>query len=113
MVRLNCSVNCAKPGTTFGFTRHRNRDEFYLRGCFLSFGVWLGGVVNWHRHNALLRAGHIPNCSKYPPAFNIDLLVNDADGVALEGKQHGFVVLLIDPADREWAAHVRRAAGLR
>lgn len=89
------------------------RGESYLRAWFWALGIRLGGVVNWHRHEALRRANHCPNCSKYPPAFQIDLLVDDSDGVALEGRQYGFAVLLVDPADADWTTRVRTAAGLR
>ncbi len=82
------------------------RDAGYLRFWFLLLGVRIGGVVNYHRHEALLRAGQCPNCSKYPPAFGIDLLIDDSEGVVEEGKRHGFDVLLINPSDKNWAERV-------
>jgi hypothetical protein len=85
------------------------RESSYLRSWFLLLGVPLGGVVNYHRHEALMRAGRCPNCSKYPPAFGIDLLVDDSDGVVLEGRQHGFDVLLINPEDQNWEDRVLAA----
>lgn len=85
------------------------RDAAYLRLWFLSLGIPLGGVVNYHRHESLMRARRIPNCAKYPPAFNIELLIDDADGIAMEGREYGFTVLLIDPSDTDWAMRVRAA----
>jgi hypothetical protein len=85
------------------------RSPLYLRLWFLSLGIPLGGVVNCWRHECLLRERRIPNCSKYPPAFGIELLIDDADGVALEGQRHGFPVLVVDPADTDWTARVREA----
>jgi len=79
---------------------------------FLLMGVWLGGVVNYDRHEARRRSGGIPDVSKYPPAWNIDLLVDDSDGVAAEGARHGFEVLVVAPDDGNWAARVfERASG--
>jgi hypothetical protein len=85
------------------------RDELYLRLWFLSLGIWLGGVVNCRRHEGLLRERTIPNCAKYPPAFGIELLIDDADRIAREGREHGFAVLVVDPADSDWAERVRSA----
>lgn len=40
--------------------------------------------------------------SKYPPAFDIDLLVDDSRGIELEGQRHGFRTVIIDPDDANW-----------
>ena len=89
------------------------RDPTYLRIWFLLLGVRIGGVVNYPRHESLRLAGRCPNCSKYPPAFGIDLLIDDSEGVAEEGRRHGFSVLLIDPADVCWAEGVLAAVAKR
>src|SRR5262249_22599393 len=54
------------------------RPARYLRGWFRSFGVPIYGVVNQSRHERVVgRQGP----SKYPPAFGIDLHVDDSEGV--------------------------------
>jgi hypothetical protein len=79
------------------------RSQRYMRGWFRSFGVTLRGVVNQDRHERVVgRQGP----SKYPPAFGIDLHVDDSDGVALEGKQHRFRVVVVSPGDPDWATRV-------
>ncbi len=86
------------------------RPARYLRGWFRSFGVPLYGVVNQHRHESVVgRQGP----SKYPPAFGIDLHVDDSEGVGLEGKQHQFAVVVVSPADLDWAARVQEAVERR
>lgn len=85
------------------------RDPAHLRLWFLR----LGGVLNWHTHNKLQRAGHCPSCSKYPPAFGIDLLIDDSEGVAAEGRAHGFDVLVISPSDEGWDERIRAAVKQR
>jgi hypothetical protein len=82
------------------------RGPAHLRLWFLLMGVPLGGVVNCDRHEALMRTGRHPKCTKYPPAYNIDLLVDDSDWVAREGSRHGFEVLLVSPDDTQWAERV-------
>ena len=81
-----------------------------MRLLFLLNGIPLGGVVNGRRHQAAVDSGDCPDCSKYPPAFGIDLLVDDCEGVALEGIEHRFEVLVISPTDPNWTDRVLRLA---
>jgi hypothetical protein len=86
------------------------RSARYLRGWFRSFGVPIYGVVNQQRHERVVgRQGP----SKYPPAFGIDLHVDDSEGVAEEGKRHRFNVLVISPADEDWVVRVLEAVQFR
>jgi hypothetical protein len=86
------------------------RSARYLRGWFRSLGVPLYGVVNQHRHERVVgRQGP----SKYPPAFAIDLHVDDSEGVAEEGRRHRFDVVVVSPGDAEWAARVLEAVTSR
>jgi hypothetical protein len=84
------------------------RSSLEIRWLFLSYGVWLRGVVNQYCHQRTLtgRLAAYRSCSKYPPAFGIDLLVDDSEGVAIDGRRHDFRVLRVDPADEAWAERV-------
>lgn len=88
------------------------RSPSYLRGWFGSFGVPIYGVVNQRRHERIIRphtwSGSYPP-SKYPPAFGIDLHVDDSEGVALEGERFRFRVLVVAPADPDWVTKVLQA----
>jgi hypothetical protein len=83
------------------------RNPARLRLWFGSFGVRLDGVINQTRHDALL-SGKATASSKYPPAFGIDLLVDDSKGVEIEGRRFGFSVMQIEPDDIDWVAKVER-----
>ena len=79
------------------------RPARYLRGWFRSFRVPIYGVVNQPRHERVVgRQGP----SKYPPAFGIDLHIDDSEGVAEEGRQHRFDVLVVAPTDLDWVVRV-------
>jgi hypothetical protein len=81
------------------------RSAARLRLWFSLFGVRLDGVVTQATHAAVI--AEIPlTASKYPPAFGIDLLVDDAAGVALEGRRFGFAVLILSEDDTSWCARV-------
>ena len=83
------------------------RSSGYLRGWFKSFGIPIDGVVNQSSHDQVVgRKGP----SKYPPAFGIDLHVDDSDGVRLEGERHGFAVVVVSPEDPDWTSRVLLAA---
>jgi hypothetical protein len=87
------------------------RDPRYMRGWFSTFGVPLFEVINQDRHDLVVKksqfAGYVP--SKYPPAFGIDLHVDDSEGVRMEGEQHGFRVVIVSPTDPDWARHILSA----
>ena len=82
------------------------RSPRYVRGWFRCLGVPLAGVVNQAEHDRVV-GRHGP--SKYPPAFGIDLHVDDSEGVGLEGQRHGFAVVVVSPEDPDWAARVLEA----
>ncbi|WP_211339455.1 hypothetical protein [Hymenobacter perfusus] len=83
------------------------RSAWYIRRLFWLHGIRLDGVVNqqWHDRHVRVR------CTKHPPTFGINLLVDDSEGVRLEGERYGFRVLVAPPEDAEWVAAVRRAVG--
>lgn len=88
------------------------RRPWHIRLWFLAMGIRLEGVVNQDVHRAMIRrsaqwtgAGSPP--SKYPPAFDIVLHVDDSEGVAWEGTRHDFAVLVVSPDDLAWTDHVR------
>lgn len=74
------------------------RDLFYLRLLFRWQGIFLGGVVNLTLHEQQVKI----RCTKYPPAFGIDCLIDDARGLEIEGRKYDFNVLRVAPDDEDW-----------
>ena len=88
------------------------RSRAMVRLNFLAYGIPLGGVVNQDVHDQTMeKMGK--KLLKYPPAFGIDLLVDDSVAVYDEGRTEGYEVVLIDPSDPEWCERVRRACARR
>ncbi|MBN2979655.1 hypothetical protein [Pseudomonas lactucae] len=86
------------------------RTPSYIRRWLLLYGIHVDGVVNSVRHNQALTERGLSNPpSKFPPAFDIDLHVDDSEGVQLEGYDHGFRVVVVDPQDKQWAQRVLEA----
>ena len=80
-----------------------NRPAHYLKSWFRSMGIPVEGVINQTLHERTVgRRGP----SKYPPAFLIDLHIDDSPGVAMEGADHQFAVLVVSPDDPAWVERV-------
>lgn len=93
----------ARRGCRIWIYTSSGRSPQQLKSWFASFGIPLEGVVNLDRHE---RAVGLRGPSKFPPAFGIDLHVDDSSGVALEGADHQFAVLVVSPEDSEWVERV-------
>ena len=86
-------------------TSHRNARR--VRRWLRVHGVRVDRVVNGAEHDRCFGAGSSP--TKRPHAFGIDLHVDDAPGVKIEGDRHGFAVCVVDPADERWTEQVLAA----
>lgn len=79
------------------------RSVRYIKWLFLVHGIKLYGIVNQEIHKKYVSL----TISKYPPAFNIDILIDDSKGVLIEGKQNNFKVIQIHPDNLNWVKKVK------
>lgn len=96
---------CAEHGWEVWVYTTSFRKPWYIRKLFWLHGIHLHGVVNQARHLREAAA----RCTKHPPSFGINLLVDDADGVKLEAERHNFNVLIIEPQNVQWIAQVKES----
>jgi hypothetical protein len=83
------------------------RTPAYIKRWLLLHGIRVDGVVNSEVHSrALAMHGMSHSPSKFPPAFDIDLHVDDSEGVQSEGHEHGFRVVVVRPDDQSWTHRV-------
>jgi hypothetical protein len=88
------------------------RSPLHIRLWLLLHGIRVDGIVNDDLHRQQLSGRHFERLpSKYPPAFNIDLHVDDSEGVRLEAEEHGFRVVIVRPDDNDGAQKVLNAVG--
>ena len=68
---------------------------------FFIHGIRLDKIINQTIHNRMLaeRAG---NYSKYPPIFDIDVHVDDSEGVVMEGERHNFKTIIVGETNSDW-----------
>jgi len=97
------AAHCQHQGHEVWVYTTSYRSAGYIRRLFWLHGIRLAGVVNQARHDREVRV----RSTKYPPQFGIDLLIDDSEGVRMEGERYGFAVLVISPADAEWVAKVK------
>jgi hypothetical protein len=83
------------------------RSRFHIRFWMALHALRIDGVVNGFRHRREMSGRAFSRSpSKYPPAFGIDLHIDDSEGVRLEGLEHNFEVLVIDPDDNGWSGKI-------
>jgi hypothetical protein len=103
-------IELRRRGCSIWIYTTSGRTPFQIRRWLFLHGIRVDGIVNDERHRrnvSNLRFDHLP--SKYPPAFGIDLHVDDSEGVRMEGDTHGFRVVLVRPEDEQWTAKVLAA----
>lgn len=76
-----------------------------IRQTFATYGLRPDKIINRQEHEKAL-----PNnynvYSKYPPAFGIDVHVDDSEGVAIEGVRYNFKTIIIAGDNVTWADFV-------
>ena len=75
---------------------------------FASYGIWLDSIINQNKHDRIFK-GSEKKYTKYPPAFGIDLHIDDSEGVGIEGERGSFKVLWIDASKELWVDDVLSA----
>lgn len=97
--------DCRQRGWEMWVYTTSYRSAWRIRRLFWLHGIRLDGVVNQQRHDREVKV----RCTKHPPSFGIDLLIDDSEGVRIEGERHGFRVLVVAPEDEQWAEKVQAA----
>lgn len=83
------------------------RSPARIRRLFRIHGIRLDGVINQQQHDERLgerRRDH----SKLPPAFGIDVHVDDSPGVGIEGRRYGFRTIILSPDCADWTGFILR-----
>lgn len=78
------------------------RKLLYIKRVFWLYKIKLEVVVNQKVHDSCVRL----RCSKFPPAFDMAVLVDDSLGIAMKGAQFQFNAIIVSPEDTSWVEHV-------
>jgi hypothetical protein len=83
------------------------RSTFKTKLTFLSYGIPVDKVINQQFHDRELKESK-RKCSKFPPAFGIDIHVDDSPGLSIEGERFNFKTIIIDEKDSTWTDKILR-----
>jgi FMN phosphatase YigB (HAD superfamily) len=72
---------------------------------FLSYGIPVAKVINQQCHDRKLKENKA-RYSKFPPAFGIDIHVDDSPGLKIEGDKFNFRTIIVDGKDLTWTDKV-------
>lgn len=65
-------------------------------------------AINQQRHDSQLRENKI-RASKFPPAFDIDVHIDDSPGVRIEGERFNFKTIIVDEHDKDWGQTILKS----
>ena len=78
------------------------RSKRKIRRTLRYYGIKVNTVVNQTENERVLKSRNI-YASKYPPAFQFDLHIDDAKGVGIEGEKFNFKTIIIAPNNNNWS----------
>ena len=80
------------------------RNPFQTKLLFRAYRTRIHRMINTpiHQRNIQKLGEQYKHCTKFPPAFGIDLLIDNCLGVKGEAVRFNFSMLHIDPADDRW-----------
>lgn len=81
------------------------RPSLKAKWTFLTYGIPVDRVINQQCHEKELRQTKT-QCSKYPPAFGIDIHVDDSPGLRIEGERFNFKTIIIEEKDQSWTERI-------
>jgi len=84
-----------------------SRPKHYIYELFLRHDIKVTGIINRKKHlNSLSIEKR--SLSKFPPGFGIDIHVDHAENVSIDGTIFGFNTIMIKPSDKDWIEEVRK-----
>ena len=81
------------------------RSAWKIWWMFFLQGIRIDKIINQTIHEKILKE-RAKNYSKYPPAFGIDVHVDDSAGVEMEGNANHFQTIIITENTTDWTASV-------
>jgi hypothetical protein len=84
------------------------RSTTKIKLTFYSYGIPVDTVINQQRHDRQLRENKTM-MSKFPPAFNIDVHVDDSPGLRIEGQRFNFRTIIVAEHDKNWGQEILKS----
>lgn len=98
-----------ESGNEIGIYTTSYRTRLKIKTQFKSYRIKTDFIINEKRNRKELKKIGIFG-SKYPPAFGIDLHIDDSKGVGIEGEKLGFKTIIIDIDEKKWKEKIEKNA---
>jgi hypothetical protein len=85
-----------------------SRPTLKAKLTFLSYGIPIDRVINQQCHDRELKENKT-GCSKFPPAFGIDIHVDDSPGLKIEGEKFNFKTVIIEEKGLTWTDKILKS----
>ncbi len=77
------------------------RKKMHVRATLKYYGITVNTIVTQTENRRTLKKLNI-HSSKYPPAFDFDVHIDDLKGVGIESQRHNFKAIIIKPSTTDW-----------
>ncbi len=82
------------------------RSKRKIRRTLKYYGIKVHRIVNEKENRSVLKSRNI-NSSKFPPAFDFDLHIDDLKGVGIESEKFNFKAIIVQPTDKKWVEKIK------
>jgi hypothetical protein len=82
------------------------RTKRKIRLTLLYYGIRVNQIINQSENQKVLKSIKM-NSSKFPPAFDFDIHIDDSKGVGIEAEKYNFKALIIEPTDKNWIFKIK------
>jgi len=82
------------------------RSKRKIRRTLNYYGIKVNRIVNEKQNRKILKSRNI-NSSKFPPAFDFDLHIDDLKGVGIESERFNFKAIIVSPSDTNWIENIK------
>jgi len=82
------------------------RTKNKIRLTLKYYGIKVNRIVNEKQNRRVLQSRSI-NSSKYPPAFDFELHIDDLKGVGIESERLNFNAIIVEPTDKNWVEKIK------
>lgn len=97
--------NLKYQGHEIGIYTTSYRSKLKIRLQLFTYGISVQFVINETFNRKELKRNNV-SASKYPPAFGIDLHIDDSKGVAIEGERLNFRTIIIEKEQMNWTCEI-------
>ena len=82
------------------------RSKRKIRWTLKYYGIKVNRIINEKQNRKILKSRNI-NSSKFPPAFDFDLHIDDLKGVGIESERFNFKAIIVKPSEKNWIEKIK------